>query len=200
MTEKVGLFGGTFDPIHFGHLNLATQLLESQKLDRILFCPALVSPTKTKTPPLSSAKHRLNMLMLATEEVPAFVPFDEELSRPAPSYTIDTVSHLVKEGRELYLILSEDSAYTFDQWKEPEKLLTLATPLIGTRSGFDKEKLNHMPAELKTKLEQGMRQTSLMDISSTTIRERLKKRLYCGHLVPGKVLDYIYQNGLYYVS
>ncbi|MGE0198732.1 MAG: nicotinate (nicotinamide) nucleotide adenylyltransferase [Simkaniaceae bacterium] len=193
--KKIGFFGGSFDPIHMGHLNLAIQLLEKKGLDQILFCPALLSPTKQDHPPHVSPEHRMNMLRLSLEDVPGCEPYEAELMRPPPSYTIDTIKRL--QGNKIYLILAEDAAYGLDQWKDSEELLDLAPPLIGTRFGFDNEKLNRLPEKIKLKVQEGMCQISAMDISSTHVRERLKKRLYCGHLLQGKVLDYIHQNGLY---
>ena len=194
--KKVGFFGGSFDPIHLGHLNLAIELLERKGLDQILFCPALVSPTKQGSPPLATPEHRMNMLRISLEDVPFCEPYEAELMRPPPSYTIDTIKKI--QAEKLVLILAEDAAYELDQWKDVEKLLELAPPLIGTRFGFDTEKLNRLPQNIKLKLQVGMCQIPAMDISSTMVRERLKKRMYCGHLLQGKVLDYIHQNGLYY--
>lgn len=194
--KKIGFFGGSFDPIHIGHVNLAIELMEKKELDQILFCPALVSPTKQGVPPEATPEHRMNMLRLSLEDVPGCEPYEAELMRPPPSYTIDTIRKL--EGNELFLIMAEDSAYSLDQWKDVEELLNLAPPLIGTRHGFDSQKLNQLPPNVKLKVEEGRCQISAMDISSTHLRERLKKRMYCGHLLQGKVLDYIHQNGLYY--
>lgn len=191
---RIGFFGGSFDPIHLGHLNLALRIMEKKKLDKVLFCPAHVSPIKTEAPPIASPKHRLNMLQLALEDIPNCDPYDGEVSRPPPSYTIDTLRML--KG-ELYLIVAEDTAYQFNEWKEIETLLELAPPLIGVRHGFDTKKLNRLSKTIQLKIKEGMCQIPAMDISSTEVRERLKKRLYCGHLVQGKVLDYIYQNTLY---
>ena len=191
---KIGFFGGSFDPIHLGHLNLALRIMELKELDQVLFCPAHISPTKGDVPPIAAANHRLNMLQLALEDVPNCDPYDGEISRPPPSFTIDTLSEL--KG-ELFLIVAEDAAYSFEQWKKIDQLLEMALPLVGVRHGFNNEKLNRLPETIKLKVEKGLCQIPAMDISSTEVRERLKKRLYCGHLVQGKVLDYIHQNTIY---
>ncbi|MCB1107010.1 MAG: nicotinate (nicotinamide) nucleotide adenylyltransferase [Chlamydiia bacterium] len=192
--KKIGFFGGSFDPIHLGHLNLALRIMELKGLDQVLFCPAHISPTKGEAPPIAPPNHRLNMLQLALEDVPGCDPYDGEIERPPPSYTVDT---LIGLKGELYLIVAEDTAYGFGAWKEIEKVLEMAPPLIGTRYGFDKKKLSTLPETIRLKVEEGMCQIPAMDISSTEVRERLKKRLYCGHLVQGKVLDYIHQNTIY---
>lgn len=163
----IGFFGGTFDPIHFGHISLAVQLLEAHKLKKILFCPALCSPFKTEKPPIASPQHRLAMLQLALDH-PQFEITTLELDRISPSYAIDTIRALQIKG--LRLLLSEEAAARLDQWKETQELVRLAPPLIGPRE---------------------------IQISSTQIRDRLKKRLYCGHLVPAKALQYIEKHQLY---
>lgn len=192
--KKTGFFGGSFDPIHLGHVNLAIRILEKGLVDRILFCPAYTSPTKGETPPVAKARHRMNMLQLALEDVLGCDPYDKEISRPSPSYTIDTVKKLNGEVR---LIVAEDTAYGFDEWKEIDHLLEIAPPIVGVRHGINREKLDTLPEKIKLKVEAGMVEIPAMDISSTEIRERLKKNLYCGHLLQGKVLDYIHQNTIY---
>ena len=192
---KVGFFGGSFDPIHLGHIILAIRILELKGLDRILFCPAHLSPTKQEIPPTASPQDRLNMLRLSLEDVVGCIPYEAELMRPPPSYTIDSIRKL--EGMDCHLILAEDAAYELDRWKDSQELLTRAPPLVGTRSGGDLEKLKRLPEDIRVKVKAGMCLIPTMDISSSEIRDRLKKRLYCGHLLHGKVLDYIHQNGLY---
>ncbi|MDJ0651903.1 MAG: nicotinate (nicotinamide) nucleotide adenylyltransferase [Simkaniaceae bacterium] len=193
-TKQLGFFGGSFDPVHFGHINLAVGILEKGLVDKILFCPAHVSPTKGQTPPAATPKQRLHMLQLALEDVPNCVPYDEEISRPPPSYTIDTIQQLRGEVR---LIVAEDTAYRFDHWKEIDQLLEIAPPIIGVRHGCNREKLHALPEKIQLKIEAGLVEIPALDISSTEIRKRLKKRLYCGHLLQGKVLDYIHQNTIY---
>lgn len=166
----VGFFGGTFDPIHFGHLTLAIQLFEKHKLDEILFCPAFCSPHKTATPPETSGEHRLAMLRLALEAFPSqFHITTLELEREKLSYTVDTLRTLKTASQRLRLLLSD--AEDLDTWKDPQELRRLAPPLMGPRC----------------------------PISSTDIRERLKKKLCCAHLVPAKTLDYIQKNSLYFL-
>ena len=163
----IGFFGGSFDPIHFGHIALAIDLLEAHKLKKVLFCPAFCSPFKAGRPPIASPEHRLAMLKLALDH-PQFEITTLELDRRGPSYTIDTIHALQLKG--LRLLLSEEAAAHLDKWKEAQELVRLAPPLIGPRQ---------------------------IPISSTQIRDRLKKRLYCGHLVPAQVLKYIEIHGLY---
>ncbi|MEM8727787.1 MAG: nicotinate-nicotinamide nucleotide adenylyltransferase [Chlamydiota bacterium] len=194
MAKKIGFFGGSFDPVHLGHINLAVRILEKELVDKILFCPVHVSPTKRETPPIATPEQRLNILQLALEDVPGCDPYDGEISRPPLSYTIDTIRGLSGQVR---LIVAEDTACGFNRWKEIDRLLETAPPIIGVRYGFDRKKLNRLPEKIKLQIKAGLIRIPALDISSTEIRDRLKKRLYCGHLLQGKVLDYIHRNTIY---
>jgi nicotinate-nucleotide adenylyltransferase len=193
---KIGLFGGTFDPIHFGHLNLAIQMLEGYGLDQILFCPTSSSPLK-ENKPQASKRDRAEMVRLAIAPIPQFKLFDHELDQDGPSYTIDTVRYLIAEAKRkhekktFYLILGEDSLITLAKWKDVEELLALVHPLVGMR-------LSDQPADFllnKPKIETV--KIPLIEISSTDIRQRLHQKKYCGHLIPSEVLAYIQHNQLY---
>ena len=184
MKRKIGLFGGSFDPIHLGHINLAVELSEIHQLDEVLFCPAFCSPFKTDTPPIANPKDRLAMLHLAIEEIPHFKITRIEIDRKGPSFTIDTVRALQSDNVQLYLLLSEESAAHLDRWKEGEELIRLAPPLIGCRmKGSDCLK--------------NVTKIRVLEISSTEVQRRLRLGRYCGHLVPSKVLDYIKAERLY---
>jgi nicotinate-nucleotide adenylyltransferase len=203
--KKVGLYGGTFDPIHFGHLNLALELKEAHHLDEILFCPAAVSPHKFNQPPAPSKEHRRMMVELAIEPIKSFVLYDGELKREGPSYTIDTVREILgseearKQAWQLYLLIGEDALSQLSEWKNVEELISLTIPLIGSRgSEVDVHSLS-LSSKSREKIRQGMTKIPLLDISSTGMRDRIKKRLYCGHLIPAKVLDYIHKHHLYFL-
>jgi nicotinate-nucleotide adenylyltransferase len=192
--KTIGFYGGTFDPIHFGHINLAVQLLEIHPLDEVLFCPAYCSPFKTAAPPRATPQQRLEMVKIALEGIPRFRITTYEIDRNDPSFTIDTLQMIKKEGKgevNFRLLLSEEAASHFDQWKNFQDLIRLAPPIIGTRSS------SILRGSLADSLRSGYTPTKIFEISSTDIRARLKKGLYCGHLVPEKVLDYIQTNGLY---
>jgi nicotinate-nucleotide adenylyltransferase len=201
--KKIGFFGGTFDPIHFGHLNLAIQLLEIHELDQILFCPAHFSPHKRDEQPQVSKMHRYSMAAIAIERIEKFNILDWEIKREGPSYTIDTIRSLIEDRSKVgenirwHLILGEDSLADFLDWKEVEELVLLAPPLIGCRIGQSTALDVDLPASLSEVIKRGLTKIPLMEISSTSIRERLRQKRYCGHLLPAKVLDYINQNQLY---
>ena len=192
--KTIGVYGGSFDPVHFGHLNLALELMERCGLDEVLFCPVYCSPFKLAQPPVASPEHRLQMLRLVLADVPRCRVTAIEIERKGPSYTVDTIRSLSRtDGIRCRLLLSEETAGHFHLWKEPEEILRLAPPLIGTRSGG--QLLSTSP--LKNQLLPALVPTPLFDIQSTHIRERLKQKLYCGHLIPHKALDYIHKHELY---
>jgi nicotinate-nucleotide adenylyltransferase len=197
MKKKIGLYGGTFDPIHFGHINLAINVAEAHKLDEVLFCPAAISPHKQDKPPSVSLEHRIKMAQLGIEGIKNFRVIDYEACRPGPSYTIDTIEELNSlSSSHYYLIIGDDMIQDFPRWHRYKDILKMSTLLVGSRYPQLLPPVND--PILSTAIHSGTTKIPIMEISSTEIRSRLKKRLYIGHLVPGKVVDYIYQNDLYY--
>ena len=200
--KRVGLLGGTFDPIHVGHLNLAFELMEKRGLDEVWFIPARVSPFKEKNPP-QIMDHRLEMVQLAIKGIPQFHVKDLEKHRPSPSYTVDTLKALVAEHsyganpHHFYLLLGEDAIERFPHWYLPEEIVKLVRLLIGTRRGLNEHELPPLMPLIGKSIEEGLTPIHLMDVSSTEIRARLAKKMYCGHLVPAAVLEYIEKNQLY---
>lgn len=186
--KKVGFFGGSFDPIHIGHLNLALAIQERCGLDEILFVPARVSPFKQLQPPKASEAQRLEMIQLALADLPLFSAWDGELKRESPSYTIDSIHILRKtHSSALHLILEESTAQALPSWNEVEELMLLAPPLIGF-SGRSPGVV--LPGAAYVPIPR-------FEVSSTLVRDRLSRGLYCGHLLAGRVLDYIRSQGLY---
>lgn len=196
MTKTVGLFGGTFDPIHFGHLNLAQELYEKKGLDEVWFIPTRINPLKSyvKT---ASPQHCFEMVKIAIEPYPSFKVFDIEVKREGLSYTIDTIEALMEKFPDckFHILMGEDAIPHFIYWKEPEKILQLASPYIGSRN----LQIKNIPEKnpLIQQLLRGLVKTREMDISATEIRQRLKENKICKHLVPEKVLDYIMNHHLY---
>lgn len=179
--KKVGLYLGSFDPIHLGHINLAQELKEIYGLDEVVFCPSLCSPFKKNDPPIASAKDRLKMIELAIENFENFSITDIELKRDGLSYTIDTVKEFLKQKpSKLYILMGSDTFLTFPKWKDYDKINELAKPLVGNRE----------LAAFGTKIR-------VMEITSTEIRKRLKKKVTVKHLLPLKVFEYIIKNKLY---
>lgn len=203
--RSIGLLGGTFDPPHFGHLNLAIEIKERKNLEEIWFVPANLSPFRDKS--LASPQQRLKMLSLAVDRLPYAKILESEIHRPPPSYTIETLLALEQDYPEdqFFLILGEDSAVRFSEWRSAELIAKKIPLIIGGRTaeeGCLKKVLHNGldSALIAERMREGFTEISLMDISSTVIRERLKQGLYSYHLLPSNVLDFIYENQLYFTS
>jgi nicotinate-nucleotide adenylyltransferase len=192
---KIGLFGGTFDPVHIGHLLFAETVRSDYGLDRILFIPAAVPPHKHGIC-VSSAENRLEMLKLAIEDCSHLEVSDVEIRRGGISYTIDTIrwfqeSESWKENT-FFLIIGSDSLYDMKHWKHPEKILSKICVLVIERPGFSREKIGNT----------GSKQVQWvsvlqMDISSTEIRKRVREKKTIQYWVPRKVEDFIHDRGMY---
>ncbi len=195
---RVGFLGGTFDPIHFGHIHIAIALAEAHSLDQVLFCPARLSPDKQGQPPLASPQQRKKMIELVMQELPQCSLFDWELHREGPSYTIETLRHWKKDHKEpIFLLLGSDVLPSLPHWREIDALLDLAPPLIGSRSIEEVFRVQELMPKFKEKIVAGHTTIPVLEISSTLVRRRLFERKYCGHLVPASVLEFIFKNRLY---
>jgi nicotinate-nucleotide adenylyltransferase len=200
--RKIGLFGGTFDPIHNGHLNLAFELMEKKELEQVWFIPAQINPFKKQVPPIP-IEQRIAMCRLAIQDIPQFHLKDLEKERPPPSYTIHTLQAFIAEEalnprrNQFYLLMGEDTVPGFFHWHLPEEIVQLVPLLIGSRSGIWQYDLDNFSLTVREAIQKGLIQTRLMDISGTEIRHRLAKRLHCGHLIPIPVLQYIHENQIY---
>ena len=182
---RIGILGGSFDPIHHGHLILARAAKEDLGLDRVLFIPANKSPHKTGSRP-ATAEDRLKMVEMAIAGEEGFGASDVELRRPAPSYTVDTLREL-RAGHpkdELVLLIGADNAATFDKWREPEESRSLAQIAVLERAGAS---ASHPWPVVRR----------LIDISSTDIRARAAAGRSIRYLTPDSVCDYIASRSLY---
>jgi nicotinate-nucleotide adenylyltransferase len=189
--SKVGIFGGTYDPIHLGHLITAQSVREIRNLDKIIFIPAFISPHKSDVK-TSSAEDRLNMIKLAIDGIPFFDYSDIEIKKGGVSYTIDTLKELKKIYDEMEFIIGYDNIFTFHTWKEPDEIMKLAKIIVLKR------KSSHPPQfEDKYYKQAVFVQTRGIEISATDLRERVRKGLPINFLVPPKVMEYIYQHKLY---
>ena len=195
--KKVGLLGGTFDPIHFGHLHVAISLYEAHGLDAVWWIPAQINPIKHHQ--AASAEHRLNMLSLALKEIPMFRVLDIELQRQGASFTIDTLELLQQGHQEIewHLLLGDDLLPEFHLWNNPSKIVEMAPPYVGARRSKQFFIPPSLPTEVTEVLKKGWTPIPLIEISATEIRKRLKENRFCAHLLPAKVLDYIHFHGLY---
>jgi nicotinate-nucleotide adenylyltransferase len=189
--KTIGIYGGTFDPIHMGHLITAQSVCEILKLDKIIFIPSYISPHKTDRIS-SSPRHRLNMLKLAIQGISSFGYSDLEINNKNISYTIDTVSQLKSMYENIELIIGYDNLITFDTWKEPDKLLKLVKLVVLRRKVKEDDFERHKYFKKAIFVE-----TPLIEIYGTDIRERVKNNKSINFLVPTKVIAYIYKHNLY---
>lgn len=194
---RVGILGGTFDPVHFGHIQLALALSKNHNLDEVWWVPAKRNPLKTEIPEMEF--HRLAMLKRALAEIPNFKILTIELEQPTASFTVDTLKKLKEKypNHQFFLLLGDDVIPNFMQWKSPLEVVQLAPPLIGARRTDQCPSLTHLPNEMIPLFKKGWTEIPLLDISSTEVRNRLKNKLYSTHLIPAKVLDYITLYHLY---
>lgn len=188
---RIALYGGTFDPIHNGHINLAIEMSNAQYLDAVWFIPNHISPTKTDRPPID-ANHRLEMVNRAIAPLPQFRALDVEIKRGGASYTIETITELVEEEHDYFLLMADKVLPELTQWKGIEEIITKIPLLIGGREwvATGSKALDEVAIKAFTKI-------PTLEIDATRIRARLKENRYCGHLLPSEVLSYITENQLY---
>ena len=189
--SKVGIFGGTFDPIHLGHLITAQSVCEIRKLEKIIFIPAFISPHKSEAQ-TSSPEDRLNMIKLAIEGVPFFDYSDLEIKKGGVSYTVDTLKEFNKKYDSLEFIIGYDNIFSFHTWKDPDEIMKLAEIIVLKRK-------SSKPPPFKDKYyrEAVFVQTRGIEISATDIRERVKHKMPINYLVTPTVMEYIYKQKLY---
>jgi len=190
---RVGILGGTFNPPHMAHLIAAECVRDYLKLDKVLFIPTAIPPHKL-VDEIVSAEHRQKMVCLAIGDNPSFEMCDIELRRKGPSYTIDTIMELKREfpGNDLYFIVGIDLLFDFDTWKDPERILEECNVVAMNRPGFD---LAMVDKDLMLRVE--LVNVPSVDISSTSIRRRVKSGRSIKYLVPADVEDYILSNSIY---
>lgn len=193
LTGRVGLFGGSFNPPHVGHLVVAEGARDAAALDRVLWMPAATPPHK-RDDDLPAAEHRLAMTRLATEDHGAFAVSDLELRRAGVSYTVDTLQTLQAEhpGAELLLLIGGDSLAQFHTWREPDEILRRVELLVYPRPGFDLSAVDAAVRRRATVLDR-----PLLDLSSTAVRDLLRAGRSARYLVPDAVLAYAEEHGLY---
>ena len=188
---RIGLFGGTFDPVHLGHLIAAEDILKACKLDKVIFIPSARPPHKNEKS-VTSAKDRFNMVKLAIKPFPGFEISDFELKKSGKSFTIDTVRYYkknIKKTDRLYFIVGADIVEQLPTWKSWKELVKEVHFLIMTRPGFKVEK---KAAKIGTPVE-----IRNIDVSSSEIRHLIKKGLPPTFMVPEMVEKYIYEKQLY---
>ena len=211
---RMGILGGSFDPIHFGHIKPCIELAEKFQLSSVKLVPCKISPFKDAT--FASPQHRWNMISIITGSSDLFIADARELERTTPSYTYETLREIAEEVSsriKLFWIMGEDALYDFPDWHQPEKIMQLCHVLVMRRPGVNNNNnervtqwLDQYLCEDSAQLESTnyghifITDTQMYDISSTQVRETLQAGEQPRYLLPGGVWNYIKRNHLYQQS
>jgi len=199
--KKYGIMGGTFDPIHVGHLVIAEEIRWKFNLDKVIFVPAGNPPHKDISK-ITSGEHRYRMTLLATISNPYFDVSTIELEKQGITYTIDTIKELkslCKNNTEFYFITGADSILELSTWKDVDQLLSMCNFVAATRPGFQLSKIETKVKELESKYNKCIYtvSTPALQISSTDIRNRIREGRPVKYLLPESVEAYIKKHKLY---
>ena len=197
---RIGIIGGTFDPIHIGHLIIAQNAISQYQLDRVLFIPTGQAPHKDNRYIVQSA-HRLEMIRLSIKDNKDFFFSAMEINEPTTSYTyltLQQLKHLYPEW-DLYFIMGADSLDYFDQWYHPEIICAMASILVAVRDRFDATAVNSKIESIKAQFEADIRliETPNISVSSRDIRNRVATHEPIRYLVTQAVEEYIERHNLY---
>jgi nicotinate-nucleotide adenylyltransferase len=199
---RIGVFGGTFDPVHLAHLILAEQCREQARLDQVLFVPAALPPHKQQQP-LTSFGQRVEMLSLAISGNAAFRIEELEKDRPGPSYTVDTLTqlHQARPNDELCFILGSDTLQELPLWYQPRRILELATLLVNARADWPVPAEAELRAMLQVDADFPLRWQVIdapsMAVSSRDIRKRIAEGRSVRYMIPRALEAYIADKRLY---
>ena len=212
----VGIFGGTFDPIHYGHLRVAEEIVETVGLQKIYFVPA--GMPRLRHSPVASSQHRVEIVRLAIQKNPDFVLDEREINRGGVSYSIDTVREFKQEfGEEIRLcfVLGADAFINLPEWNNWKELFNLCHFIVSTRPGYTLTLIKELLSkELREECSQRwvsnteslrkdtsglifIASTTMLDISATSIRAHIAVGRSVRHLVPSVTVNYISENKLY---
>ncbi|MDP2181445.1 MAG: nicotinate-nucleotide adenylyltransferase [Actinomycetota bacterium] len=196
---RLGIMGGTFDPIHFGHLVTAEEALVQFNLDKVVFMPT-GQPARKTHQQVTSAEHRYLMTVIATAANPDFEVSRMEIERPGTTYTVDTLKAMRDAsgpGTELFFITGADAVWEIVTWKDAEAFAGLCTFIAATRPGYDLDAAREQHAETLQQLRIEFIEVPALAISSTDIRQRRAERRPVRYLLPEPVVAYIEKYRLY---
>jgi nicotinate-nucleotide adenylyltransferase len=188
--NRIGIYGGSFDPVHNGHLITVKNVIEKRKLDKVILVPTYISPFKLDKK-ATDEDHRINMLNLAIKNEAKFEVSLVEIERSGISYTIDTIKHFSDKYDNIDLIIGFDNMVEFDKWKYPDEILKICNVVVMKRN-IDMNDRRNLYMDKATYVD-----TPIVDISSSLIRENVKNNVSITSLVPENVKDYILANKLY---
>ena len=198
--NRIGILGGTFDPIHFGHLFIAQTALEECRLDTVIFVPVGAPPHKLNAI-ITPGRHRYNMVELAIEDHPQFKISDHEIKQPGTSYTANMLRYFKEKdpAADLHLILGADSLADIHTWYQFESLFTLANMVVLNRQGAGKSELKERVKELQGRYGAviSLIESIRLDISSSLLRDLTSRQRSVRYLTPEPVRQYMAANKLY---
>lgn len=195
---KLGIFGGTFDPPHVGHLRMAEAALAQLSLDKVLFAPVGVQPLK-QGHPATAPEHRARMVELAIAGDPRFALSRADLDRPGPHYTVDLLVIIQRQYPDaaLWFIMGEDALSDLLRWRDPARVIQLARLAVLRRPGYepDWDVFERALPDLRARLD--WIEHAEIDISASDIRQRVRRGLPIAQFVPARVIDYLVAQRLY---
>ncbi|MBU5455937.1 nicotinate-nucleotide adenylyltransferase [Caproiciproducens sp. MSJ-32] len=196
--KKIGIIGGTFNPIHLAHLYIAYEAKSQLKLDKVIFMPA-GSPPHKKNEDILGASLRYEMVKRAIKGFEDFEVSDYEILKEGYSYTYETLEYFKSEDNELYFITGADCLLDIEKWRNPGKIFELSNFVVFNRAGYDYKKLIEQKNKINIKFNTNIRFLDIinLEISSSMIRERIKEGKRVDFFLPKVVLDFIIENRIY---
>ena len=196
--KKIGIIGGTFNPIHLAHLYIAYEAKCQLNLDKVFFMPA-GSPPHKKNEDILEAPLRYKMVLEAIKKYEDFEISNYEIEKEGFSYTYETLENFKSEDNILYFITGADCLINIEKWKNPDRIFKTSKLVVFNRPGYDKESLKLQKNEIEKKYNTSINFLDIMDleISSTMIRDRIKEGKKIDFFIPKEVLDFIRKNNIY---
>jgi len=198
--RTLGILGGTFDPIHYGHMVAAECARDAFDLDEVVFIPAAIPPHKLGQE-IADGRHRLHMVRMAVNSDPHFSASGVELDREGPSYTVDTVEYFLRDAsvEKLYFILGVDALLLFNTWKDVDRLVDMCEFIVVSRPGYDLNRDSEAFRQVTPLMWSKVRTLNIpgLHISSSDIRKRIARGETVKYLIPSPVEEYILEHGLY---